>query len=82
MDLIPSTVIGAVTLDVNEHWISDGALEGLFWFYVAFATIISFVMVIIWFQTGHELQTFTPAAMFLFFPVSEPALRAQRHDSL
>ncbi|KAH9480669.1 Malic acid transport protein [Psilocybe cubensis] len=62
-------VIGTVNYAVPLGHVSLNFTYALFWLYVAFSLITSFVMLMIWFNHSHELTAFTPGYAFLIFPL-------------
>ncbi|TFL01185.1 voltage-dependent anion channel [Pterulicium gracile] len=62
-------VIGTIHYAVPSGHVHSESIYVLFWVYVLFAVIVSFPMLMIWFNQGHDLTTFTPAYAFLIFPM-------------
>lgn len=62
-------IIGTINYAVPHGIISPNGIYILFWVYVAFALIVCFPMLTIWFNKSHEVTTFTPAWAFLIFPI-------------
>ena len=54
---------------VPSGHISPELIYILFWFYVTLSILVSFPMLMIWFNKPHDLTTFTPAWAFLIFPM-------------
>lgn len=62
-------VIGTIHYAVPSGHVHSESIYTVFWVYVLFAVIVSFPMLMIWFNQGHDLTTFTPAYAFLIFPM-------------
>ncbi|EIN03576.1 hypothetical protein PUNSTDRAFT_147009 [Punctularia strigosozonata HHB-11173 SS5] len=62
-------IIGIVNTAVPLGHVSTDTIYALFWTYVAFAVIVCFPMLMIWFNKPHDITTFTPAWAFLIFPM-------------
>ncbi|CAE7177275.1 unnamed protein product [Rhizoctonia solani] len=62
-------LIGTVNYAVPAGIIRSNGIYIMFWVYVALALVVSFPMLIIWFNKPHDINTFTPAWAFLIFPI-------------
>ncbi|CAE6426634.1 unnamed protein product [Rhizoctonia solani] len=62
-------IIGTINYAVPAGLISANGIYVMFWVYVALALIVSFPMLMIWFNKPHDITTFTPAWAFLIFPM-------------
>ncbi|TFK95178.1 voltage-dependent anion channel-domain-containing protein [Pterulicium gracile] len=62
-------VIGTIHYAVPTGHVHSELIYDLFWIYVGAAVVISFPMLMIWFNQGHDLTQFTPAYAFLIFPM-------------
>ncbi|KAI0697770.1 voltage-dependent anion channel [Cytidiella melzeri] len=62
-------IIGTINYAVPSGHVHPEFIYALFWVYVAFAIIVCFPMLMIWFNKPHDLTTFTPAWAFLVFPM-------------
>ncbi|KAH9900728.1 voltage-dependent anion channel-domain-containing protein [Cubamyces lactineus] len=58
-------IIGTIKYAVPSGHVGPGFVYALFWVYVAFAVIVCFPMLMVWFNQPHDLRTFTPAWAFL-----------------
>ncbi|KAI0654597.1 voltage-dependent anion channel-domain-containing protein [Cubamyces menziesii] len=58
-------IIGTIKYAVPSGHVGPGFIYALFWVYVAFAIIVCFPMLMVWFNQPHDLRTFTPAWAFL-----------------
>ncbi|KAF9561760.1 hypothetical protein CPC08DRAFT_707120 [Agrocybe pediades] len=69
---VPLIVLSFATIiigTVNYGHVSHPALYALFWIYIASALIVSFGMLMTWFNKPHQLSDFTPTYAFLIFPL-------------
>ncbi|KAI0328810.1 hypothetical protein GY45DRAFT_1254191 [Cubamyces sp. BRFM 1775] len=62
-------IIGTIKYAVPSGHVGPGFIYALFWVYVAFAVLVCFPMLMVWFNQPHDLRTFTPAWAFLVFPM-------------
>ncbi|TCD62836.1 hypothetical protein EIP91_006349 [Steccherinum ochraceum] len=62
-------IIGTINYAVPSGHVSIDFVYGLFWVYCSFSVIVCFPMLMIWFNSPHDLKTFTPAWAFLVFPM-------------
>ncbi|KAF8754083.1 Voltage-dependent anion channel [Rhizoctonia solani] len=62
-------VIGTINYAVPAGIISISGIYIMFWIYVALALVVSFPILMIWFNKPHDITTFTPAWAFLIFPI-------------
>ncbi|KAI0742252.1 voltage-dependent anion channel-domain-containing protein [Daedaleopsis nitida] len=62
-------LIGTVKYAVPSGHVHPEFIYALFWVYVVFACIVCFPMLMVWFNSPHDLKTFTPAWAFLIFPM-------------
>ncbi|KAH8093113.1 voltage-dependent anion channel-domain-containing protein [Cristinia sonorae] len=62
-------IIGTINYAVPTGHVSIDFIYALFWVYVSFALVVCFPMLMIWFNSPHDLTTFTPAWAFLVFPM-------------
>ncbi|KAH7341936.1 voltage-dependent anion channel [Rhizoctonia solani] len=62
-------VIGTINYAVPAGIIHVNGIYVMFWVYVALALVVSFPMLMIWFNRPHDITTFTPAWVFLIFPI-------------
>ncbi|KAI0271746.1 voltage-dependent anion channel-domain-containing protein [Russula aff. rugulosa BPL654] len=62
-------VIGIINYGVIPGHVSAEAIYVLFWIYVVLAILVSFPMLMIWYNKPHDVTTFTPAWAFLIFPM-------------
>ncbi|KAF8657318.1 hypothetical protein AX16_002240 [Volvariella volvacea WC 439] len=62
-------IIGTIHYAFPSGHVGPNTVYGLFWAYVAFAIVICFPMLMIWFNKPHDLSKFTPAYAFLIFPL-------------
>ncbi|KAI0066516.1 hypothetical protein BV25DRAFT_1820496 [Artomyces pyxidatus] len=62
-------IIGTVNYAVPSGHFSANDIYILFWLYVSFAMLVSFPLLMIWFNQPHDIRTFTPAWAFLVFPL-------------
>ncbi|THH28722.1 hypothetical protein EUX98_g5462 [Antrodiella citrinella] len=58
-------IIGTINYAVPPGYVSVNFIYGLFWVYVTLAVVVCFPMLMIWFNSPHDLTTFTPAWAFL-----------------
>ncbi|CAE6392676.1 unnamed protein product [Rhizoctonia solani] len=61
--------IGTINYAVPTGIISTHGVYVMFWVYVALAIMVSFPMLMVWFNKPHDVTTFTPAWAFLIFPL-------------
>ncbi|TFK83850.1 hypothetical protein K466DRAFT_244364 [Polyporus arcularius HHB13444] len=62
-------LIGTIKYAVPTGHVHPGFIYALFWVYVVFACLVCFPMLMVWFNSPHDLKTFTPAWAFLVFPM-------------
>ncbi|VDB92312.1 unnamed protein product [Peniophora sp. CBMAI 1063] len=62
-------IIGTINYAVVPGLIHADLVYGLFWLYVALAVLVTFPLLMLWFNRPHDISTFTPAWMFLIFPL-------------
>ena len=62
-------IIGTINYAVVPGLIHADLVYTLFWIYVALAVLVSFPLLMLWFNRAHDISTFTPAWMFLVFPL-------------
>lgn len=62
-------IIGTINYAVVPGYIHPDLVYGLFWLYVALAVLVTFPLLMLWFNRPHDITTFTPAWMFLIFPL-------------
>ncbi|THG96018.1 hypothetical protein EW026_g5735 [Hermanssonia centrifuga] len=62
-------IIGTINYAVPSGHVHPDFIYVIFWVYVAFAILVCFPMLLIWFNNPHDLTTFTPAWAFLVFPM-------------
>ncbi|KAF8674673.1 Voltage-dependent anion channel [Rhizoctonia solani] len=61
--------IGTINYAVPVGIINADGVYVMFWVYVVLAVIVSFPMLMVWFNQPHDVATFTPAWAFLIFPL-------------
>ncbi|QRW22642.1 C4-dicarboxylate transporter/malic acid transporter [Rhizoctonia solani] len=61
--------IGTINYAVPVGIINADGVYVMFWVYVVLAVIVSFPMLMVWFNQPHDVTTFTPAWAFLIFPL-------------
>ncbi|CAE6519040.1 unnamed protein product [Rhizoctonia solani] len=66
---LATILIGTINYAVPAGIIHADGIYAMFWIYVALALVVSFPMLMIWFNKPHEVATFTPAWAFLIFPI-------------
>ncbi|CAE6337008.1 unnamed protein product [Rhizoctonia solani] len=64
-----TVVIGTINYAVPAGIIHANGIYVMFWIYVTLALVVSFPMLMIWFNKPHDVNTFTPAWAFLIFPM-------------
>ncbi|KAI0753807.1 voltage-dependent anion channel-domain-containing protein [Fomes fomentarius] len=62
-------IIGTIKYAVPTGHVHPNFIYALFWVYVVFACLVCFPMLMVWFNSPHDLKTFTPAWAFLIFPM-------------
>ncbi|VDB94276.1 unnamed protein product [Peniophora sp. CBMAI 1063] len=62
-------LIGAINYDQVPVDVRPDLAYILFWIYVGLAVAVSFPLLMIWFNRPHDIRNFTPAWMFLVFPM-------------
>ncbi|KAG8708220.1 hypothetical protein FRC11_006666 [Ceratobasidium sp. 423] len=62
-------LIGTINYAVPAGIVHTNGIYVMFWVYVALALVVSFPMLMIWFNKPHDVTTFTPAWAFLIFPI-------------
>jgi tellurite resistance protein TehA-like permease len=62
-------IIGTINYAVPTGHVHPNFIYEMFWVYIAFALIVCFPMLMIWFNKPHDIKTFTPAWAFLIFPM-------------
>lgn len=62
-------MIGTINYAIVPGLIHPRLAYILFWIYVGFAVVVSFPLLMIWYNRPHDIKTFTPAWMFLVFPM-------------
>ncbi|KAI0316182.1 voltage-dependent anion channel-domain-containing protein [Amylostereum chailletii] len=62
-------IIGTINYAIPSGHVSPGFIYALFWIYVTLAVVVSFPLLMIWFNQPHDIKTFTPAWAFLIFPM-------------
>jgi tellurite resistance protein TehA-like permease len=62
-------VIGIINYGVQPGVLGKDTGYILFWVYVTLAVGISFPLLMIWYNQKHDIRTFSPAWMFLVFPM-------------
>ncbi|KAI0060713.1 hypothetical protein BV25DRAFT_923793 [Artomyces pyxidatus] len=62
-------LIGTVNYAVPSGYIGPDKIYVLFWIYVTLSILVSFPLLMIWFNQPHDIRTFTPAWAFLIFPM-------------
>ncbi|KIY73632.1 hypothetical protein CYLTODRAFT_434029 [Cylindrobasidium torrendii FP15055 ss-10] len=66
---VATLIIGTIKYAFPAGYVSAGFVYALFWVYISLAVFVCFPMLMIWFNQPHALETFTPAYMFLIFPM-------------
>ncbi|KZV64733.1 hypothetical protein PENSPDRAFT_656325 [Peniophora sp. CONT] len=62
-------LIGAINYDQVPDNVRSDLAYILFWIYVGLAVAVSFPLLMIWFNRPHDIRQFSPAWMFLVFPM-------------
>ncbi|KAI0284771.1 voltage-dependent anion channel, partial [Russula brevipes] len=62
-------MIGTINYGVIPGHFSPDGIYVLFWIYVFLSVLVSFPMLMIWYNKPHDVNTFTPAWAFLIFPM-------------
>ncbi|KZV65538.1 hypothetical protein PENSPDRAFT_756417 [Peniophora sp. CONT] len=62
-------IIGTINYAVVPGYFHADLAYALFWLYVALAVLVSFPLLMLWFNRPHEISQYTPAWMFLVFPL-------------
>ncbi|OBZ74581.1 Malic acid transport protein [Grifola frondosa] len=62
-------LIGTIKYAVPTGHVHPDLIYSLFWVYVAFAITVCFPMLMVWFNSPHDIKLFTPTWAFLFFPM-------------
>ncbi|KAI0057260.1 hypothetical protein BV25DRAFT_1920355 [Artomyces pyxidatus] len=77
-----TVLIGIIIYAVPVKRVSPDGVYVLFWIYVGLALLVSFPMLMIWFNQPHELRMFTPAWAFLIFPMVLSSYHSHDRSSL
>ncbi|KIY71887.1 hypothetical protein CYLTODRAFT_418429 [Cylindrobasidium torrendii FP15055 ss-10] len=62
-------VIGSVDYAIPVGLLSPNFVYAFFWLYTSLSLVICIPMLMIWFNKTHDVTQFTPAYMFLIFPM-------------
>ncbi|KAI0060715.1 hypothetical protein BV25DRAFT_1954617 [Artomyces pyxidatus] len=62
-------IIGTINYAVPSGRVGPNGIYIMFWVYVGLAVMVSFPMLMIWFNQPHDIRAFTPAWAFLMFPM-------------